>query len=1686
MRILVCILSFILIAIQSFSQTHTPKTVSITSNCKGYYEYLPIDYANSGKQYPLLIYCAGAASFGSGTTSQLSKLLAEGPAYYINNNQFPKTFTTATEVTSFIVISPQFVAWPSPTDVEGVLNYVLSNGYRVDQSRIYLAGFSAGGDVTWKYPNTGLLRAKKLAALVPVAGYNYPYVDSGAKYISAANLPVWALHSTSDQTAPYTWSQNFVNKINSFNPAIRAKLTLVSGVAHDPSKTYFYNPTFRDGGYNVYEWMLLYRRNYPPIAKAGNDVNLSLPANFTTLNGTASSDPENSPLTYLWTKISGPSLYTINNSSSSTPSISNLVAGIYSFELTVTDSDGYTGKDTVKITVINPNPNVLPVANAGNDISILLPQTSVTLNGSSSYDVGGSIESFAWTQVSGPVQISIANSSTPTINNLKKGTYLFKLTVTDNEGGTDADTVQLTVINPFPNKPPVSDAGVNQTITLPTNSTTLNGSLSSDSDGFIVGYLWTQVAGPSTATVTTPNAAITSVANLVQGTYKFELKVTDDSSAVGKDTVQVIVFPAPTINNRYVRVNLYGGTNPYNQDGWNNWNVTGSTNITSSNFNYSDGGTSSINAVLSYTQGIGDNGASYGGTMCPAPVLRYATYSTASTRSLTIKGLNNALTYDLEFYASRANTGNSTAIVVNGTSQTVVTDNNKSNSIAFVSVKPSNGQIVVSVNKASGTYSYLNGFTLIEKTVVQNTGAVPVADAGGDVILQLPVNSVQLDGSNSSDTDGNIVGYSWSKVSGPASFTIGSPALSTTAVTNLTAGIYKFELTVTDNSGATGKDTVQITVNEIVQPGTTDSLNCGRAYTIVMLGSSTTYGTGATPIDSSWVNRYSDYAHNKNVQTNIINLGVPSVTSYEVLRPTGYVPPANRPAPDTLHNISKALKYRPDAIIINLPSNDIAMGYSQQEIKDNYERAMAIADSVQIPVWVTTTQPRNTLSPTERTYQMQLRDWTYQRFGNKAIDFWSTVANSDGTINSLYSAGDGVHVNNAGHYLFYIRAMGERILDSLCLRKNLKPVAKAGNDVVLTLPQDSVQLNGAGSFDTDGSIASYSWTMISGPAQFSLNTLTSSSPKIKGLVAGNYLFELTVTDNLGAIGKDTVQVTVNAAGPQSPVANAGNDRLIHLPSNSVQLNANNSYDPDGTIASYLWNKVSGPASFSINDNTLTNPVISNLDNGIYLVELIVTDSDGLTSKDTVSVKVNKPPIANGGADNSITLPVNSVQLDGSNSSDQDGSLTSYQWNKIVGPSQFSISNSSVAKPTVSNLVQGIYQFELVVTDNDGGSAKDTVIITVYRALNKAPLANAGADQSITLPANSVTVSGSSSSDTDGSIVSYQWSQVSGPSSATINSPLSVSTQINNLVQGIYLFEIKVTDDSSAVGKDTVQITVLPQPTTTSKFIRVNLYGGSNPYTTGNWNNWTIGTGERTNTISSNFIYDDASVSTVSATLSFSSGIADNGASFGGTMCPPQVLRYTSYSTSTRTLVVRGLNNGYKYDIEFYASRANTGNSTQFTINGLSKTVVTDNNLANKVIYTDLTPTNGQITVTLSRVGTYNYLNGFTLTEKAQLASPMMIREQLITQTTPENKVVANIFPNPYSSQVQLNLSNSFKGNMSIQVFDLNGKLLKQFEFVKTTENFSKTLMLPDLRKGNYILKIRTGKTVYTHKLVKIK
>jgi hypothetical protein len=383
---------------------------------------------------------------------------------------------------------------------------------------------------------------------------------------------------------------------------------------------------------------------------------------------------------------------------------------------------------------------------------------------------------------------------------------------------------------------------------------------------------------------------------------------------------------------------------------------------------------------------------------------------------------------------------------------------------------------------------------------------------------------------------------------------------------------------------------------------------------------------------------------------------------------------------------------------------------------------------------------------------------------------------------------------------------------------NQAPVANAGTDQIITLPVNSVTLNGSGT-DSDGNITSYRWTKTSGPASFTIVSPNSATTLVSGLAEGVYTFELTVTDNRGATGKATVKVTVNPAAPapkapnQAPVANAGANQTITLPVNSVTLTGSGT-DNDGTIVSYKWAKTAGPSSFTFSNANAATTTVSGLVEGVYTFELTVTDNKGATGKATMNVTVNKAPnkapVANAGADKTVTAPVTEVELDGSASYDPDGTIVKYEWIKISGDNPFTIFQSNTAKPTISNLPEGEYVLELTVTDNEGATAKDQVKVTVLApppVVQPDPVlkAEAGVSQTVMLPNTTTLLDGSAS---QGKITQILWRQISGPSVALMGSPTKLTTPVSNLIAGDYVFELTVKNDKGQTDVASVTVSVV--------------------------------------------------------------------------------------------------------------------------------------------------------------------------------------------------------------------------------------------------------------------------------------
>jgi lysophospholipase L1-like esterase len=187
------------------------------------------------------------------------------------------------------------------------------------------------------------------------------------------------------------------------------------------------------------------------------------------------------------------------------------------------------------------------------------------------------------------------------------------------------------------------------------------------------------------------------------------------------------------------------------------------------------------------------------------------------------------------------------------------------------------------------------------------------------------------------------------------------------------------------------------------------------AAIVAVLGSSTAAGHGLSDPSLSWVGQYAEHLSTSGLR--VQNLAVDGHTTFHVL-PTGSARIAGRPAVDEAHNVTAALAFRPKAIIVNLPSNDAAMGVSADESIENIRTVVAKAREAGVPVWVSTPQPR-VLDHRRSALLTDMRDRVKREFADHALDFWTPLAAPDGAPLPAFNQGDGIHPNAKGHSLLF-------------------------------------------------------------------------------------------------------------------------------------------------------------------------------------------------------------------------------------------------------------------------------------------------------------------------------------------------------------------------------------------------------------------------------------------------------------------------------------------------------------------------------------------------------------------------------------------------------------------------------------------------------------------------------------------
>ncbi len=231
---------------------------------------------------------------------------------------------------------------------------------------------------------------------------------------------------------------------------------------------------------------------------------------------------------------------------------------------------------------------------------------------------------------------------------------------------------------------------------------------------------------------------------------------------------------------------------------------------------------------------------------------------------------------------------------------------------------------------------------------------------------------------------------------------------------------------------------------------------------IVVLGSSTAAGAGVVDSNRAWVNQYRSYLQSLDPTNTVINLAKGGYTTCAIM-PTGtpaYDTGTNLLEADTERNITKALSLSPNAIIINMPTNDVSNGIPVATQLAHFATVIDLARAAGIKVWITTSQPHNygedydgpyseehqpdVWKQSARNQFKELSDSIKSIYKEFALDFYTPIATEDGYsfIRPEYNSGDGVHLNDAAH----------DVLFNIVKDANIPEIAGSTPSVISTTP----------------------------------------------------------------------------------------------------------------------------------------------------------------------------------------------------------------------------------------------------------------------------------------------------------------------------------------------------------------------------------------------------------------------------------------------------------------------------------------------------------------------------------------------------------------------------------------------------------------------------------------------------------
>jgi len=331
-----------------------------------------------------------------------------------------------------------------------------------------------------------------------------------------------------------------------------------------------------------------------------------------------------------------------------------------------------------------------------------------------------------------------------------------------------------------------------------------------------------------------------------------------------------------------------------------------------------------------------------------------------------------------------------------------------------------------------------------------------------------------------------------------------------------------------------------------------------------------------------------------------------------------------------------------------------------------------------------------------------------------------------------------------------------------------------------------INFDASSSYDPDGTIVSYSWDFGDGTTSSGV-TVTHAYDK-----NGEYTVTLTVVDDDSLVGR---QIATQLVNNRAPLASFTASATVINEKDTVSFDASESHDLDGTILSYTWGFGDGKAATGVKvEHTFEY-------SGVYTVTLTVTDNDGaavdVSKKITVtSSGQNVPPVASFTKSAETVDVGKTISFDGSTSSDSDGILVMHSWDLGDGNTTTGLLVDHVYEAA------GDYIVTLTVTDNDGATDEFTSTVTVTSPPpNVAPVASFTKSAETVDVGKTISFDGSTSSDSDGTIVNYSWAFGDGTTATGVTANHVYSAA------GTYTVTLTVTDDGESTDSTTSTISI---------------------------------------------------------------------------------------------------------------------------------------------------------------------------------------------------------------------------------------------------------------------------------------